>query len=339
MPADSSGGFGGEPGFDLVTESDRDLSDPYWQKADLNALRRGEQDVTAPLVIYHANCPDGFTAAWVAARALGNVELYPAKYGDEPPLGKARDRDVYVLDFSYPLEDSKNLYGVSHSLQILDHHKTARDDLRELAAMAEGYPDLGVTFDMQRSGAGITWDHFHPGKPRPWIVDYVEDRDFWRFALPESRAVSLWIRCASHELEVWDDMARLSVDQVLAEARGCQRYLDRYVEAALREAYELTIYYRSQDLPYWIQAVAVNLAYPGVSDVLHAALEEHPEASMAIGWRVTAAGHLECSIRSRPSFDCSAMAKHFGGGGHPQASGFRLEPQAPLARHLVEHRR
>ena len=55
-----------------------------------------------PLVIYHGNCYDGFTAAWIANSALNDAELIPAKYGDPPPDVMARE--VFVLDFSYPRE-------------------------------------------------------------------------------------------------------------------------------------------------------------------------------------------------------------------------------------------
>jgi len=31
-----------------------------------------------PLVIYHQNCWDGFCAAWVARKALGEIEAVPS---------------------------------------------------------------------------------------------------------------------------------------------------------------------------------------------------------------------------------------------------------------------
>jgi len=55
-----------------------------------------------PLIIYHGNCPDGFTAAWVAARALGDHELFLGTYGEDPPYELAKDRQVFIVDFSYP---------------------------------------------------------------------------------------------------------------------------------------------------------------------------------------------------------------------------------------------
>ena len=61
---------------------------------------RPERHMSQPLVIYHANCPDGFTAAWIARKAFGpDCEFIPAHYGDSPP--DCTGRSVYILDFSY----------------------------------------------------------------------------------------------------------------------------------------------------------------------------------------------------------------------------------------------
>lgn len=79
-----------------------------------------------PLVLYHANCWDGFCAAWVARMALGDIEAVPVNYGTEPP--DVRGRNVYVLDFSYPRAVMRRLLGQAHFVTVLDHHKTAEAD-------------------------------------------------------------------------------------------------------------------------------------------------------------------------------------------------------------------
>jgi hypothetical protein len=299
--------------------------------------------MSRPLVIYHGNCPDGFTAAWVAARALGDVELFAGKYGEEPPYALARSRPVWIVDFSYPREQLEHLYRAAGEgdwaepigcspLWVLDHHKTAQ-------AALEGLPYC--VFDMNRSGAGLTWDHFHPGQPRPWVVDYVEDRDLWRFKLPNSEELSLFIRSAPHELGAWDGMAQMDLSAAVGMAEGCKRYLDHYVADAMRQAYELTLNWSHPDewddykAQRFTRAVCVNVSYTGVSDVLNAALEAYPEAEMALGWHLGADRHLNCSLRSRPGYDCSAFARAHGGGGHARASGFRLSLDRARAQEIA----
>lgn len=271
-----------------------------------------------PLVIYHGNCPDGFTAAWVAARALGYVELYAGKYGEPPPLAAAAGRDVYVVDFSYPREQLVELKDASRSLLVLDHHKTAQAALEGL--------DYCV-FDMERSGAGLAWDHFFAHKPRPWIVDYVEDRDLWRFRMDHSETISLMVRLTPHELPAYDALAELPLPEVLDLARGAKRHLDHYVRDAVRNAYDLRKLFDDETVR------CVNVSYTGVSDVLHAALSAGG-VRVALGWHVNKSGELYCSLRSNDDVDCSVFAQQHGGGGHAQASGFRTSVNSPIAHRL-----
>jgi nanoRNase/pAp phosphatase (c-di-AMP/oligoRNAs hydrolase) len=277
--------------------------------------------VTKPLVIYHGNCPDGFTAAWVAARALGDVELFAGKYGEDPPHELAKGRRVYIVDFSYAREKLEKLFGEVSELYVLDHHKTAEADLAGLPY---------CSFDMNRSGAGMAWDFFHPGEVRPWIVSYVEDRDLWRFKLPASEEVSLWIRLIPHELEAYDALSQHSLSDIAQAADGASKYLRHYVRDALRNAYDVPGLFAGSD-----ETVrCVNVSYTGISDVLHGALEAGG-VRLALGWHLTVEGRIACSLRSTSDVDCSVFAKAHGGGGHAQASGFSVAAASPFARLLL----
>lgn len=64
-----------------------------------------------PLVIYHANCTDGFGAAFAAWLKLGDeAEYIPMDYGEvETPEDfdmkvslAAKGNTIYILDFSFP---------------------------------------------------------------------------------------------------------------------------------------------------------------------------------------------------------------------------------------------
>jgi len=54
-------------------------------------------------VLYHANCPDGFCAAWAAYTVFGDdAEYLPVQYGQDPP--DVAGNRVYIVDFSYKRE-------------------------------------------------------------------------------------------------------------------------------------------------------------------------------------------------------------------------------------------
>lgn len=88
------------------------------------------------LCIYHAFCADGFGAAWIVRRALGDgVEFHAASYGQEPP--DVTGRDVLMVDFSYKRSMLDKMAEVARSILVLDHHKTAAEDLDSLPAAME----------------------------------------------------------------------------------------------------------------------------------------------------------------------------------------------------------
>ena len=262
------------------------------------------------LVVYHANCPDGFTAAWVARKALGggtHVEYIPAKYGDDAPAVKGQN--IYIVDFSYPDYVMLNLAEYNRVI-CLDHHKTAQADCEGL--------DF-CTFDMERSGAGLTWDHFFPGQPRPALVDYIEDRDLWRFNLPFSREVSAWIASYPREFSVWDKtLAHLSFvnlycSDAVAEGSAILRFERQKVE-------EMCQYVRFIDLGDG-EIPVVNCPYNFGSLVGEALTLKYPLAPYAAYYFDRGDGKQQWGLRS-VDFDVSEVAKRFGGGGHKHAAGY-----------------
>ena len=116
-------------------------------------------------VIYHANCTDGFGAAFSAWKLLGNkAEYYAAKHGDPPP--DVTGKSVAILDFSYNNATTKQMIKDAKDLIILDHHKSAVIELHDITC---------AEFDMNHSGAVLAWNFFHPGKESPKFIRYIED--------------------------------------------------------------------------------------------------------------------------------------------------------------------
>ncbi len=127
------------------------------------------------ICIYHGNCADGFGAAWTVRKALGEIEFYAASYQEPPP--DVTGKDVVMVDFSYKRQVLLEMSEKARSILILDHHKTAAEDLVDLPE------NVIAKFDMSRSGAMLAWDHFFPGESPPPLLLHIEDRDLWRFAL------------------------------------------------------------------------------------------------------------------------------------------------------------
>jgi len=276
-----------------------------------------------PLIIYHADCVDGFAAAWAASSAFPAdryVELCPAVYREPPP--DVTGREVYVVDFSYPREVLLDMHARAKSLLVLDHHKTA-------AAALEGLPFC--VFDMGRSGAGLAWDLLAaPTRGRrPWLIDYVEDRDLWRWALPESRAVNAYLGSLPHTLEAFElasqeavyDVAQKGTAVLLSQAR----YVERTVACARRRSMEVcanTPGARGEGF-FYVDVPVVNAGPWLVSEVLELLKRRHPEAPFVAAWYERADGRVYYSLRSNAAgADVGKIAEFHGGGGHRNAAGF-----------------
>lgn len=270
-----------------------------------------------PLVIYHKDCFDGMTAAWVVRKYFkerGIVELNPifhgAKYGDIPPI--VDGQDVYIVDFSYKRDVILEMYRTSKSLTILDHHKTAEADLKDLPY---------AVFDMKRSGAGLAWDWFFPGKPRPWLVNIIEDRDIWKFEFAETADAHGWISTVPLDFESWDELANTPLIEVCLKGSFILRYIDQYGKKAMEQSrWEMVA---GHFVP------TTNMPYMNCSEHLHSQLKKAAELGVPTPFVASyyrgGDGRWRFSLRSDKdgnNFDVSEIAKLFGGGGHRNAAGF-----------------
>ncbi|MBZ0252826.1 MAG: hypothetical protein K8I02_05750, partial [Candidatus Methylomirabilis sp.] len=172
------------------------------------------------LVIYHAQCADGFGAAWAAWKVLGDdAEYVAAKYGDPPP--EVAGRDVSIVDFSYPRATLLEMKKAAASLEVLDHHKTAEEDLRGLPF---------AKFDLAKSGAMLAWERWHPEEPPPDLIRYIQDKDLWTWKLPESEEVAVALASYPYDFAAWD---RLTAERLRDEGGAILRFQNQLVDEVL----------------------------------------------------------------------------------------------------------
>jgi len=129
------------------------------------------------VVLYHANCPDGFGGAWAARKKFGKKADYiGVKHHENYPPG-LDDKDVYIIDFSYSGSETKMLLDVAKSLTQIDHHITVKE-------ITESIPNH--VFDNDHSGAVLAWNYFFPEEEAPLYLQYTEDIDLWKFDMPRA---------------------------------------------------------------------------------------------------------------------------------------------------------
>lgn len=280
--------------------------------------------MTNVICIYHGKCADGFTAAWAVRQALGDIEFHAGVYQEPPP--DVTGREVLIVDFSYKRPVLEAMIAQAKSLLVIDHHKTAAEDLAFLpqlgpGAFSEGWLNSGhkaaAFFDMERSGAGLAWDFFFPDRPRPAIVNYAEDRDLWRFNLRHSREISAYVFSHEYTFQNWDIIAT-----TLDEAFGTAVAAGAAIEGKHhKDVAELVGVCKRRVKIGGVEVWAASLPYTLTSDAGHLMAKGEPFA--ACYWD-TPEGRVFSLRSTDEGQDVSAVAKQYGGGGHRNASGFKV---------------
>lgn len=274
-------------------------------------------DGTPVTVYYHQNCSDGFGAAYSAWKRLSGATpftLVPVSYGDPLPA-VPHNETVYILDFSFDPSHFLHLRRQNRRVIVLDHHQTAFEKMSPL------FPgDTDIYFDMNRSGAALSWVHFHPGEPVPNLIRLIEDKDLWRWECPFSLEVNTAIASYPFDLALWEKFNELlgkgPIDEnnsLVQEGRTILRYQRQIMLATVRETAMKGVF------PDGEEALFVNSAILN-SEIGGLLKDENP---LIVIWSHRKDGRIAYSLRSSPSGpDVARIAEKFGGGGHKRAAGF-----------------
>lgn len=290
------------------------------------------------ICLFHADCVDGFGAAWAIWRRWPTCAFIPAEYGAPLDLDDIEGKNILFVDFSAPAETLRTMVaeGKAASIIVLDHHKSARASLINQGfeefivplspdKLADPLPAgaIVVLFDMERSGARMAWKFAgNDGQLGTGMIHLIEDRDLWRFESPDTKPFIAALNSFPQDFQVWDTLADWALDTLINEGQSILRAQVATVEMLLKQAYTGDI--AGHTVPM------VNAPKQFASDACHRLLELNPTSPFAASWFRRADGLLEFSLRSEDHrMDVSEVAAAFGGGGHRNAAGFQLA--------IVEH--
>lgn len=261
------------------------------------------------LCLYHKNCADGFGAALavkVYCDRLGvECEFTAAQYGTPAP--DVAGKTVFIVDFSYDRETLIALQSQANLLTVIDHHKSAMQDLAGLE---------GCIFDMSRSGAVLAWQTLNPDTPVPRLLRFIEDRDLWRWEMEHSKQVSAALMTLEMRFELWSPyLDDAKVDQLILQGSAIVDY----------QNLQLARTPKGEKIPMGTIAghrvPCVNATHL-VSEMGDQLAQGFPFAALyfeRFDKRVY-------SLRSaKDGIDVSVIAEKFGGGGHFHAAAFAVD--------------
>ena len=256
-------------------------------------------------VLYHADCTDGFGSAYAAWKLLGNrAEYHACKHGQTPP--DVKGKVVVILDFSFDNSTTKKMIEEAKELLVIDHHKSAVVELHDIS---------NTIFDMNKSGATLAWEFFHPGKEAPKFIQYITDRDLWKWELPYSKEFSAAFDMVPFEFEEFE---KFEDDSVFDDAVKRGSYILAYSKTVVKKVCDkasarkmggksITVINAS----HWMSEIGARLS---------------PDCDFAMIWYYDHVDMItKVSLRAfHEHIDVAGVSKKFGGGGHRKAAGFTL---------------
>ena len=307
-----------------------------------------------PLVIYHANCADGFGAAFAAWLKLSDEAEYVAcQYGDDAPDGctmshSLEGRDIYILDFSFPRDQMDFFFKHAKRVVWLDHHKSAFEmwEVKEGQRVWAETEGRHVKLHMDKSGAMLAWEYFHPGTEVPMFIRHIDDYDRWQFKLEGTKAFNkaLW-SYQPFDFKAWKiifltpgyemDAYHLMYREGNAILRAHNQNVQSVMKGGARPCSIVPAIINSSDSykAPWVwwhdeecgdtcgaNGLAANCPPHLASDVGHELANQ--SGTFGLLWSIDKDNICKCSLRSNGDYDVSAIAKEFGGGGHKNAAGF-----------------
>ena len=283
------------------------------------------------LVIYHHPCQDGFGAAFCVWHyyktkfgldRTNQIRFKPAshsKISEDPQdkfYDKFVDKNILIVDFSYKLKILQKIIQKCSSLMILDHHKSAQEDLESIDT------NLKI-FDMNRSGAVITWNYFFGNTtPVPKFILYIQDRDLWTNVFLDSGEFSTFFNEIKFNFELWEKYLDDKVCDIAIESG--RSWLDYKTILVNRAANKASRVIQIINNVYCVVAYANSPEFR--SDIGATILDVHKLVDFSCLWSYDLNKNTtNFSLRSNNSrFDVKEIAVANNGGGHRNAAGITL---------------
>lgn len=271
--------------------------------------------------VYHGDCFDGAGAAWAVRekhqRAAWPMPVFvPGKYGTPIDADLTYGKHVLLVDFSVKLDAAIELLEGVASLTIIDHHKSAFEELYKLK-----HPRFALRYDNRRSGAVLAWFAYLGLTDPPPVLAYIEDRDLWTWRLEHTHEISARLSLAPPTIEEIDALA-LGWDRARFIREGA-------LLETLRESIAEEIAQSATEVRMKIHdgvSISAPIAWAPRSFVSRVGniLAERHEAKLAIVISHTSVSQVTVSLRSvEGGPDVATLAVARGGGGHARAAGFQ----------------
>jgi len=291
------------------------------------------RDYDNVLVVYHAQCVDGYTAAMVCWSATsGRATLIPAEY-QKPIIWPTVTGRTWILfvDFCPNIQLLNQLVDMYERVTVIDHHVGQTEAVEQFVKRERAE----ILFTIERSGAYLAWLFAHGTEP-PAVIRAVDDYDRWQFKLAGTREIHAALGARPHVVNEWavltdpnrieanrsySDLELISQGKALLmqHLKHCQDIRDSQDVRFMRILKD-----DDDNGGVWPMLVPLYNAPKWLaSDIGHELAKQHDVG----GTYYITRNFAVVSLRGTGVHDLAAICKRYGGGGHKNAAGFTVPVQ------------
>jgi len=259
-----------------------------------------------------------------------------------------KEAECYLLDYMGPEGFIPNLASMVKKVTLIDHHKTAFESIDLLKKENKLPSNVEIVLAMEKSGSTLSYDFFNnertliedPSKRKTMeeIYALVEDNDLFRRVLPNTKEFVLGIDLKKLDFDVnknenlFQQLQSIVPKQAIEEGIIESKVMEKIISEELQKTFKVALGGLNEEKKAMFgECLGVITSYPKYrSDMGHemATISEtqglrgiaiifYEEAELGESkWRV--------SLRSVKKEDTTIISKHFGGGGHLNASAFTI---------------
>lgn len=279
------------------------------------------------LIVYHLNCHDGVTAAWVFWSKYGNnAQYYGITAGSSlnPELyNQCANRKVIFVDVCLSLADMTKIQKVANKLFILDHHQCNEQTIKK----------IGGIYSSKKSGCELAWNYVYGTKiPPPKFLLYVADKDLFTRKYEET---TYFIDAVHYKGKILSSIDKIDT---LSKSKDMNKYIafGKFLRQNIYDPLIRSLPYYMADYGEYKVILVQNLLGCLQSDIGYYLSEMYSDRVVLIleyypkkkGWSSSIRGiaYQDNNIL----YTSQDIAKTFGGNGHLAAAGAVIGPSLSM---------
>lgn len=288
--------------------------------------------------IYHKNCPDGFSSLMTLLKSK-KISKDAIIYHDVPstiyPPKEIDNKDIIIMDVAYKYDVLKEIFERAKSVVFIDHHVTIRDDVQNLSNIPKYKKKVKIIYDVNESGASLTWKFLFKNQKMPLFIKYIRDNDIGTWKMKDTKPFIYCLR-VKYDIDLKKDIVskwkELFDDKKTKELVKIGKIYEEYANSLLdenirrysMEAFPSNKLYKDFtdyfDKPGQYKVAVVNGGGCPNASILGNKMMDTLNCDFVILWTYQME-KKEYIVQFRSKIvDVGNIAKIFGGGGHKLAS-------------------